>query len=579
MATLPPPRRRRPPLPPREHRPLPRGPKASKARGRLAVLLALPLLVVLGTIALRVAYTDRALPGTQLGGTNVEGDTRSSLRDRMTRFKSGPVTILAAGKQLRVTPAAAGYELDVEATLDRVIDAGRDGALGGLVTSAKGLFSTRDVRPVAKVDQAALTETGKGFARLVNRAPYPGGVSVDPVSLAVTVQGPRQGRTVDRATLQTQLIAALRAGKERLKAPLTSTKVASPAAVQQVGRSAERYVQQPLTLTGIGAPIVVTGDRLAPILRLRASRGDRTQVRLGSDEAALAKLVAEVAATRDRPARSAQLSAPGRTAVLDGKGTVSWRPRKADVRVTREARTGRTIQRGKALDAIAAAVRDGRHQVRLPVATATPKVSAKAARSIDSLIGTFTTRYVPGQPRVTNIRRMALTVDGTLIAPGAQFSLNGIVGQRTTKGGYVKAPFIADGKIVPSIGGGVSQFSTTMYNAAYFAGLKVDTHQPHSLYISRYPPGREATLNYPDIDLKWTNDTTTPILVRTFTDSGSVTVSLYGDNGGRRVTARPGARVSVPGRDFQIKVVRTVRYPDGRSVDDTFTTTYDNGAH
>jgi hypothetical protein len=558
---------------------MPRGPKVSRARSRLAVLLALPMLALLGTVALRLAYTDRALPGTQLAGTNVEGDARSALRERMTRLKASPVTMSAAGKQLRVTPAGAGYELDVEATLGRVLDAGRDGALLGLVSSAKGLFVTRDVQPVAKVDQVSLTATVRSFARLVNRPPYPGGVSVDPVSLVVTVQGPRQGRTADRPALQTQLIAALRAGRPQLKAPLHSTRVASLATVQRVGRDAEDYLAQPLTLTGLGgAPVLVTADRLAPILRLRASRGDRTQVRLGSDEAELRKLVAGIADARDRPARSAQLSAPARGAILEGKGAESWRPRKADVRVTREARTGRTVQRERALEAIATAIRTGRHRAKLPVTTATPKVSAKAARSIDSLIGTFTTRYEAGQPRVTNIRRMARTVDGTLIAPGAQFSLNGIVGQRTEQGGYVKAPYIADGKIVPSVGGGVSQFSTTMYNAAYFAGLKVDTHQPHSLYISRYPPGREATLNYPDIDLKWTNDTQAPILVRTFTDEGSVTVSLFGHNGGRRVTARPGPRTAIPGGDFEIKVVRTVRYPDGRSVDDGFTTKYDKSA-
>jgi vancomycin resistance protein YoaR len=249
------------------------------------------------------------------------------------------------------------------------------------------------------------------------------------------------------------------------------------------------------------------------------------------------------------------------------------------VRVLRAGRTGVTIDRGAALTAVAAAIRSGSHVVRLPVTRAVPKVTAAQARRIHTLIGTFTTRYEPGQPRVTNIRTMARTVDGTVIAPGAQFSLNGVVGERTKARGYVEAPFIGEGnKIVPSVGGGVSQFSTTTYNAAYFAGLRIDTHQPHSLYISRYPPGREATLDYPGIDLKWTNDTDLPILVRTFTDATSVTVSLYGENGGRRVTARPGPREPLPGGDFQIRVVRTVRYGDGHRTQDAFTTKYAKGA-
>ena len=99
-------------------------------------------------------------------------------------------------------------------------------------------------------------------------------------------------------------------------------------------------------------------------------------------------------------------------------------------------------------------------------------------------------------------------------------------GERTKAKGYVEAPFIANNRIEPSVGGGVSQFSTTMYNAAFFAGLKLDAYRPHSLYIDRYPPGRESTLNFPDIDLRWTNDTDAPVVVRTSYDDTSVTVTL-----------------------------------------------------
>ncbi len=163
------------------------------------------------------------------------------------------------------------------------------------------------------------------------------------------------------------------------------------------------------------------------------------------------------------------------------------------------------------------------------------------------LIGTFATHFECCQPRVTNIQRIARAVDGTLIAPGGEFSLNRVAGRRTRAKGYLPAPFIADGEIVPSVGGGVSQFSTTVYNAAYFAGLRLDRHQPHSFYIERYPPGREATLDFPSIDLTWTNDTDAPVLVRASSTSSSVSVSLYGDNGGRQVSARSTPRQSVPG--------------------------------
>ena len=119
---------------------------------------------------------------------------------------------------------------------------------------------------------------------------------------------------------------------------------------------------------------------------------------------------------------------------------------------------------------------------------------------VDQLIGTFTTYHPCCAPRVTNIHRMAEIIDGTAIAPGKTFSLNDASGERTTAKGFVAAPAIVDGELRDQIGGGVSQFSTTLFNAAWFAGLDVIEHQPHSLYIPRYPPGREATLDWRAID-------------------------------------------------------------------------------
>lgn len=128
------------------------------------------------------------------------------------------------------------------------------------------------------------------------------------------------------------------------------------------------------------------------------------------------------------------------------------------------------------------------------------------------------------------------------------------------------------------MGGGVSQFSTTIYNAAYFAGLRFDAFRAHSLYIDRYPPGREATLNFPDIDLRWTNDTRVPVVVSTSSTASSVTVRLLGDNGGRQVRARPGSRQPAPAGDFTITVTRVVRYADGREVSQPLTTRYETPA-
>src|SRR5690606_9433031 len=119
----------------------------------------------------------------------------------------------------------------------------------------------------------------------------------------------------------------------------------------------------------------------------------------------------------------------------------------------------------------------------------------------------FTTYYAPGQPRVTNIHRIADMVRGVVILPGETFSVNEHVGPRTIEKGFVPAGAIRDGEHVDEVGGGVSQFATTLFNAAYFAGLDIPVSQAHSEYFPRYPLGREATMGHPAPDLQIRNNT------------------------------------------------------------------------
>ena len=115
---------------------------------------------------------------------------------------------------------------------------------------------------------------------------------------------------------------------------------------------------------------------------------------------------------------------------------------------------------------------------------------------------------------MTNIHKIADTVDGAIVKPGATFSLNGYVGPRTVEKGYVLAPMIFDGEFRDDVGGGVSQFATTMYNAIFFGGYRFGTHKAHSYYISRYPAGREATVSWQHPDLSFTNNSSAGILSR-----------------------------------------------------------------
>jgi vancomycin resistance protein YoaR len=158
-----------------------------------------------------------------------------------------------------------------------------------------------------------------------------------------------------------------------------------------------------------------------------------------------------------------------------------------------------------------------------------PSFTADAEKlGIKQMVSTFTTHYPCCASRVTNIHTIANIVNGTIVMPGATFSLNKFVGPRDTKRGFVLAPMIEDGLFEDSVGGGISQFATTMYNAVFFAGIKDITHTPHSYYISRYPAGREATVSYPEPKLIFQNNEPTAIVITTSYTGTSLTVTFWG---------------------------------------------------
>jgi vancomycin resistance protein YoaR len=159
------------------------------------------------------------------------------------------------------------------------------------------------------------------------------------------------------------------------------------------------------------------------------------------------------------------------------------------------------------------------------------------AMNIKGLVASYQTFYGGEANRIHNVQLVSHLVDKHLIAPGETFSFNGTTGARTEDKGFREAPVIINGELQTGLGGGVCQVSTTVFNAAYEAGLPIVSRTNHALYISHYPQGRDATVNYPDTDLKFTNDTGHWLLLRTWVGSSSLTVALYGTPVHRRVVS------------------------------------------
>jgi vancomycin resistance protein YoaR len=344
-----------------------------------------------------------------------------------------------------------------------------------------------------------------------------------------------------------------------------------------VESSVRAQVQKPILVRVTGADQTFTLDPVAAGISLDA---DAT-VRAGlAGTAAALPAVLTVDSAQLRAALATHRVAATDTVVklaapsprLEAKGDTSYTPVTAGI--DRTAGTPGWSLDPAAATAVEAAARAGQTEVSVPGTAVAPATRPANLAGVDQLIGTFTTYHPCCAARVTNIHLIAKIVDGTVVAPGKTFSLNGKVGERTRDKGFVPAPAIVAGELEDQLGGGVSQFSTTLFNAAWFAGLPILEHQPHSKYISRYPPGREATLDYDTIDQVFRNTTKTAVVIRTMTTDTSVTVALYGHTGDRTVSSTTGPRLPRDGGGFSITVQRQVRDRGAVTGSDTLRWTY-----
>lgn len=187
-------------------------------------------------------------------------------------------------------------------------------------------------------------------------------------------------------------------------------------------------------------------------------------------------------------------------------------------------------------------------------------------------VSEFTTPHSCCEARVRNIQRIADIVRGVYLVPGETLSLNEYVGPRTVENGFFAAGAIRQGHLIEEVGGGVSQFATTIFNAAYFAGMDFVEYRSHSLYFSRYPYGREATISSPAPDLVMTNTTDYPILIWTSYTDESITVSMYSTK--HIEISELDQRTSQRGACTHVETDRQRTYADGRVAVDTFLADY-----
>jgi vancomycin resistance protein YoaR len=542
-----------------------------------APVLALVLLIVAWAID-TAALSGQVRRNVEVAGRPVGGLGEASLPEVMNSIAkevaARPVRITSGDKTYETTAGEIGLALDEKATSEAALDVGRDDALPLQPFSWLGSFFTpRDVEVQYTVSGPTATAKMTELQGADLTPPRNPTIKLGPQGWALVPGIPGQG--IDTDTLIDMLPAAAAESRTgAIEVKVDSAAVAPNFTDQQARDLADQANE--MTANGLELTAAET-TKTVPAALLRTWIGPTNangKLGLAINKAAVDKALPGVFADVLARAKDAQivLGANGPSVIPSEQGV--------------------SCCGGESAQRIWKALSDGQPGAELEATVTEPALTTDAAHGLhverpvcgnnawrDGAATTagpgFTTYYNPGEPRVTNIHRIADIVDGTLVLPGKEFSMNAVVGPRTLEKGFVVAGAIRDGKHVDEVGGGVSQFATTTFNAAYFCGLDITTYQAHSEYFPRYPIGREATMGYPAPDLSFVNDTPYGILIDTSYTDTSVTVTMW---------SRPyatgeqvGISESTSGACRVVTTTRRITYPDREPATDTFTATYRPG--
>lgn len=543
--------------------------------GRILARSMIAIVVLAGAYLAVAWWTGRAVPaalvveGVSVGGMTTEQATERLQVEFAAKVKA-PIRVDLAGtnSSFSLEPATAGLTLDLPGTL---------AGLSGFTVDPSVIWNRLSGRPerplLVHVDQNRLSEALTAQAVKVQSAPVDGTVSfvggkvvTTPAHNGLALHVDDAARKITQAWPRVQSVTA--------DATVTEPKVTQAKLDAAVRTFATPAMSGPVTIVIGDKTAVVTPEQYAGALSMVPdATGALAPV---VDTEALRGVVVSATSGFVVPAQNASI-------VLEGGAPV-----------VRPSVAGVAVDTTPAADLLVKAMTAPDRRMALSLVPAAPALTTEAAQAlgVKELVATFDSTFPNNPDRTVNLTTAANTINGTLIKPGEVFSLNGILGERTAAKGYREAGMILNGRLVKATGGGVSQISTVIYNLAWFSGVALTEHQAHSFYISRYPAGREATVNWPTIDNKWTNTTPYGMLVQMWVSGSQVHGRMWSTKvydveaiEGPRTNPRPGKVIRdssagcVPQSSivagFDITVKRVIRKAGAVVKTESYTTKYD----
>lgn len=487
-------------------------------------LVAVLALLIGGFGAFRVLGSGSVLGDVELLGVSIGGltepDADRAIDSAEEQLLRTPILVDIEGRTTGVTGEQVGGRVEPD-LLGAAMANGREGSvigqffwwIGSLFSGPVELETGFTLDPVA-VDQLADTWD----TDLIDAPPFPGAIRIE--AGTAVAEYPRTGISVQRAGLPELLADAILAGSADV-VPIptnTTTPEVEPRDLDAATARANLWIGNPITLTTPdGSQDVVFGpaDLANAFVATVTMDG---QIDLTFSEEIIGSYLLNQRDLIETAPVDAELQIDGYDVVI------------------RPGANGTLIDEGETVATLVALADTASRRGTLPVEEgAEPEVTTEdlEALGIEHMVIQFTTYHDCCAARVTNIQLIADAIDGAIVGPGETFGINDYVGERTLEKGYLDAGTIIQGEIVETVGGGVSQFATTLYNTVFWGGYEDVQHKPHSFYFSRYPEGIESTVSFPQPEMAFRNNTDRSIMIKTSYTDTSITVRIYGWNDGR----------------------------------------------
>jgi vancomycin resistance protein YoaR len=506
----------------------------------IAAVVAIPIVLVAfvaaGYASDEVLGDDRVSRGVSAAGIELSrlsrGRAVNVIADYEATLRQEPVVVILEGNELTLDPSEAGFAIDEDAVVSDAMTVRRaDGLTPNVGRWVRTFATSVELEIPTTIDEEALGSILDGWTKNVLEKPaYEGDVRI--ANGKATAEYPRAGVRID-VPAAIALIGDQLARTDRAPIVLPIEPLEPEITRQDVDDAvhlATELIGSPVILTSPthSKTIVFTTAGLASAFRSEIVRNSPASLEVSLDTATLQEIAS----------RSAEA-----LVVPPVEATFTFDEETRELTVV-PSEVGRRVDVERVPEVVVEAALEGGRATVPMMDGAEAELTTEMAEAMGPLgeVSSFTTHHPCCANRVKNIQLLADEIDGAIVLPGDEFSVNDRAGKRTVADGYVRAGAIINGEVsccdsAVNIGGGTSQFATTFYNTVFFGCYEDVLHQPHSLYFSRYPYVREATLGFPLPDVIFRNDSDAIVYIHTEYTGGSITVTFFGNNGGRTCTS------------------------------------------